>query len=303
MASIDPASHFYTQSYPNYTMASNWAELNEYEFEAEPGAAYSEKLLVLLNKTLAMEPELGHEKPPLHFLLPTVKGILYPTFVSTLMLDFVRLMTMVEFHRLRVLDKAQTMDEWHIYCEDDDDPDIRFDEQDLTHLREFVAGGPDLRDCFVRMLAQCFREDLERIWITGSNTQFWVRWDDYFSIFKWHRKDSSKAEPFHFKLSPDDVSQFRDAADHVIYFMEATTKYSIFLKEQGNKATPEAIHRLAVDDKNQTTELRDQLQAAVGPDLYPETLDIVEYYLDYISATLPTIYDILHRGDRRSVLD
>lgn len=107
-----------------------------------------------------MQPERGLEKSPLYLLLSTVEGILYPTFVNTLMLDFLRLMTMVEFHRLRATEQAQDMNEWHVYYEAEDttEPEVRFEETDLANLRQFIADDPDLRPCFIQMLAQSCRE-------------------------------------------------------------------------------------------------------------------------------------------------
>lgn len=108
---------------------------------------------VVLEKT-----DNSTKAPPLDVIVYALNGILYPTFLPELMSDFLHLFTMVEFYRIRVVEKAALAIEMNTYyhASSQADPTLPLltSEQE-NYLTRLIEKDPDMRKIYMVVITQC----------------------------------------------------------------------------------------------------------------------------------------------------
>lgn len=103
------------------------------------------------NEETALAPVL-----PIVIFIYAIKNILYPNFLIELIPDFLDLLTMVEFYRIRATEEASTALAWNDYYKNTKDVDARTleveDEKFLSHLQDTQEV---MRKIFMQIVAEC----------------------------------------------------------------------------------------------------------------------------------------------------
>lgn len=102
----------------------------------------------------------SNEKTNLNPILPLVvfvyaiKNILYPTFLIKLIPDFLDILTMVEFYRIRATEEASTALAWDdFYKADESTRALEVKDKDyLNHLQDTQK---EMRQIFMQIVAEC----------------------------------------------------------------------------------------------------------------------------------------------------
>ena len=105
--------------------------------------------LLASNEDTALAPVL-----PIVIFIYAIKNILYPNFLIELIPDFLDLLTMVEFYRIRVTEEASNALAWNdFYKNAKDARTLEVEDEDfLSHLQETQD---DMRKIFMQIVAEC----------------------------------------------------------------------------------------------------------------------------------------------------
>ena len=149
--------------------------------------------------------------PPLDLILRATHSILSPSPLYSQLHDFISLITMVEFWRIRVMSLLSS-------------PLLRQDyslnDNEAFLLTDHKKSDPIWREIFIKIIATCISTHLLRLWLAldsdslpHSHTLFWVYWNEYFkplenpSLPRDHENQHLLAQPFHHRLSTSDIDQ------------------------------------------------------------------------------------------------
>lgn len=92
--------------------------------------------------------------PPIVIFIYAINGILYPNFLIEFIPEFLDLLTMVEFYRIRVTEEASTALAWNDFYKDSKDARTleAEDEKFLSHLQDTQDV---MRKIFMQIVAEC----------------------------------------------------------------------------------------------------------------------------------------------------
>ncbi|KAF8973167.1 hypothetical protein BDZ97DRAFT_1912740 [Flammula alnicola] len=246
-------------------------ELHKYDFEADPQGIQADKILNILDTALDRDGErLQDRKPPLDVVVYALKSILFPSFLPELMSEFIHLFTMVEFYRLHATEKASTLLTWHTFYADDATPKVHLTKDEEEYCSNLVETQEEIRNMFIDIIAECCLTDLARLWLANSNTKFWIRWNEYFSIFK-RVKREKLSHSFHYNMSPEEISTLHGSVNEFSNFMEATS-----------------IDTGMFESKP----FRDQFP---DPGMSPKVLHLIEYHLNYVQEAVQRLEAVVEQ--------
>ncbi|CAA7261649.1 unnamed protein product [Cyclocybe aegerita] len=162
--------------------------------------------------------------PPLDIILYAIKGILYPTPIYEQIPGLIRLLTMAEFHRLRAINIASNALSIQSYYQDNPDPSVMLlSDETEGYFKAFVDTGSsaEWRAMFMKLLSICCAIDVLQVWFHDSDTDFWLRWNEYFAVLDpLAEKPAKLSHIFHYALSTHDIDQLRAAASHCVGLLE-----------------------------------------------------------------------------------
>lgn len=96
------------------------------------------------------------DPPPLEILLYAIKSILYPTFLYEQIDAFLRLLTMIEFHRIRATTKATSAHAWQLYFKSNPNPDVILLSEPVEEaFKEHKDQDADWRAVFMKIVSTC----------------------------------------------------------------------------------------------------------------------------------------------------
>lgn len=101
------------------------------------------------NEETALAPVL-----PIVIFIYAIKNILYPNFLIELIPDFLDLLTMVEFYRIRVTEEASNALIWNDYYKNTKDTRT-LDVEDENFLNHLQNTRNDMRKIFMQIVAEC----------------------------------------------------------------------------------------------------------------------------------------------------
>jgi len=225
---------------------------------------------ILLEKNDVLTPVL-----PLAVFIYAIKNILYPTFLIELIPDFLDLLTMVEFYRIRVTEVASNALEWNDFYKSKK-VTRTLEVQDETFLNHLRDTQDEMRQIFMRIVAECCIIDLHRLWVTQSHTNFWIRWNRYFNTKG--EKNTKLFASFHYRLSDADKDILRLSATHC-----ATTMHSTLICAEDSRSTGQSIQ-----DVFNTRSFQDQSMTNNNQSL----LDLINYHLNYVHEAVEKLQSL-----------
>ncbi|KIM45197.1 hypothetical protein M413DRAFT_441878 [Hebeloma cylindrosporum] len=249
------------------------AELQAHEFSSDSEGNHAKKILGILdNALLHHEGQLRDRIPPLDLVIYTLKTILYlpsPQFLSELL----HLVSIVEYYRTEVTQKASKALVFNTYYkENPDQPYQLLDEKTEEYYTHLTNTQDSLRKIFMEIVVECCVKDLKRLWIANSNTDFWVRWNEYFSIFT-KAEGTKLSHSFHHDLSSEEISGLYEASCVMAGFMESTMCWA------GNEGGRGQSIQATFD----TSAFRDRF---AQPELSERITNLVDYYISYVNEAV-----------------
>lgn len=105
--------------------------------------------MLVSNEETALAPVL-----PIVIFIYAIKNILYPNFLIELIPDFLDLITMVEFYRIRLTEEASNALTWNEFYKNAQDAHTLEveDEKFLNHLQDTQD---EMRQIFMQIVAEC----------------------------------------------------------------------------------------------------------------------------------------------------
>jgi len=249
------------------------AEIQSYDFSSDSEGNHAKKILAILNNALLHhEEQLRDQIPPFDVVIYALKSILYlphPQLVSELL----HLFSLVEFYRIEITRKASEALVFETYYKDRPNsqykPLDKKHEEFYTHLTETED---TLRKMFMEIVVECCITDLKRFWIANSNTDFWIRWNEYFSIFT-NAEGTNLSHSFHHNISPEEISCLYEASCAVAGFMESTMRWA---GDEGGKGQ-------SIQATLDTSAFRDQFSQL---DLSGRVVKLIEYHTSYVHEAM-----------------
>ncbi|KJA20774.1 hypothetical protein HYPSUDRAFT_78191 [Hypholoma sublateritium FD-334 SS-4] len=285
-------------------------ELQEYDFEATSGRPQGDKIRETLDEILDNNDggELDDRQPPLELLAYTVNAILYPSFLPELIPDLIRLTTMIEFYRLELTEKASLLIDLNTFVELNKSSQVSsLTKRQRQYFQHLVDNREVLRQIFLNNISALCVLDLKRSWLANRDTDFWLLWTEYFSIFQ-EDYDSeglvfeSLSHPFHHKILPEEIAFLQDCASHLPEFMDATVRVAV------EQADPGRVHIKIVPSSavNSSYFLRQSIREMFQLQLFseqfitdtlpPEVLDSLEYHLNFVLGAADQIKAVTKMG-------
>ncbi|KAF8160851.1 hypothetical protein B0H34DRAFT_795709 [Crassisporium funariophilum] len=229
----------------------------------------AEQILKRLDDVLEENGETCARTPPFHVFAYAIKSIVYPTFRIDLIPEFLELLTMIEFYRLRVTDKASIALTWNEYYKDNETQDIHtLKEEDEEYFQYLQDTQVDQRKVFMQIISEYCTIDLHRLWIAESNTKFWIRWNEYFTVSNKTGK-AKKTSAFHHDISDSDLQILRQSAERCNEIMHHTI---LWAEEERDRGQP-------IEDVFKT---RAFLERFAVLEVDASLLNLVSYYLAYV---------------------
>lgn len=105
--------------------------------------------LLASNEETALAPVL-----PIAVFIYAIKNILYPNFLIELIPDFLDLLTMVEFYRIRATEEASNALAWNDFYKDNKDT-CTLEVEDEVFLNHLQETQDDMRKIFMQIVAEC----------------------------------------------------------------------------------------------------------------------------------------------------
>ncbi|PPQ89712.1 hypothetical protein CVT25_014113 [Psilocybe cyanescens] len=189
----------------------------------EKGPEDAKSIIEILDTVLSKNKEHSHgQAPPLDIIIYALNNILHPTFLPDFMSDFLHLFTMIEFYRIWITEKAALAIEMNTFYKGTSDANIiLLAQEEEDFLRSLIDSQEVYREIFMTIVEKCCTLDLKRLWLANSNVDFWVRWNEYLSIFN-SSNGALPSHSFHHKLSVDEIDQLRGVGLQVRDFMDTT---------------------------------------------------------------------------------
>ncbi|KAF9476350.1 hypothetical protein BDN70DRAFT_882512 [Pholiota conissans] len=244
-------------------------ELRDYDIRTDPQRIQAAKVINILDKAFTRGgDEIRDRKPPLNLVVYAIKNIIFPSFLPELMSEFLHLLTMVEFYRQKMTERASELLVWDLYCRSEGDPSVCLTPEERKFCEKLDQHQESLRKIYLNVVSECCAMELSALWLSSSNTDFWIRWNDYFSILKDEDSDTI-THTFHYRMTPREKSFLYEAAYAVSKFMETTVRWA-----GDQSATDQPIQ-----DAFQSKDFREEFPV---PQLSEESLDSISFVLDFV---------------------
>jgi hypothetical protein len=169
----------------------------------------------------------GSVPPPVELLVYAIHAILAPAPEYTQLPDLIRLLTMVEFWRIRAMSVVSAALVWQAYHQQVvSQTTILLDEQEESLFRDHENNDTTWRNIFIKLIATCISTHLLRLWLdldgNSSHTLFWVYWNEYFKPLENPSQVLAQpdiVQPFHHRLSISDIDQLLASLNHFANFI------------------------------------------------------------------------------------
>ncbi|KAF8200724.1 hypothetical protein BJ912DRAFT_578328 [Pholiota molesta] len=191
------------------------------------------------------------------------------------MSEFLHLFTMVEFYRLKITERASTLIAWDTFYGGQEDSSFSLTAGQRKICERIEDAGKDYRKIYLIVISHCCIVDLKRLWLANSNTDFWIRWNEYFSILKGGNSETI-SHTFHYKMTHKEHSVLHEAAYEVSEFMEATVRWMA-----GNQSA----RGQSIQDVFKSNVFQENFPT---PELSSDVLDLIDYQLK-------SVQDAVHR--------
>ncbi|KAF8895698.1 hypothetical protein CPB84DRAFT_1682300 [Gymnopilus junonius] len=118
---------------------------------------------------------------------------------------------MIEFYRIRATNKVENALAWNTYIKNDANVEtVPLTEDDEMFFQHIVDSDEPMRKMFMQVVITCCFIELRSLWLRSSNTDFWLRWNEYLSVLR-RPEDRRSNHTFHYKLSVNEISSLHDA--------------------------------------------------------------------------------------------
>jgi len=262
-------------------------ELQKYDFnepEATPDRAQGDKIRETLDKILDNDGgELGRQLP-LKLLAYAFNTILYPSFLPELISDLIHLITMIEFYRLQLTEKASLLIGLNMFFELNRDSQVSsLTKRQRKYFQRLVDDRETLRQIFLTNVSTLCVLDLKRLWLANRDTDFWFHWSEYFSVFQEDHDPEKLSHPFHHKIQPKEIAFLQDSVSQLPEFMDATVRTAVEQASPGQ----------SIQEMFQSTTFREQF---ISNTLPPEVLEALVYHRNVVLDAAEEIKAIQKMG-------
>ncbi|KAF9564815.1 hypothetical protein CPC08DRAFT_705110 [Agrocybe pediades] len=203
----------------------NWKDLRKeierYDYHTDPEYAKAASIAQQHNDIIKTEKKLSNRPPPLFVILHSLRSIMFPTFLFELTSEFLHQLTLVEIYRLKATEKAELAIKMNELFDDE----APLTDDTLRIFNETVKEEKAYRKLYLKVVMKCIYVDLHRYWVSASNRDFWVRWNEYFSFLR-GPEEAKLSHNLHFTLSGTEISELHDTAVKVSNFMAGSTHWA-----------------------------------------------------------------------------
>ncbi|KAF9049925.1 hypothetical protein BJ165DRAFT_1608956 [Panaeolus papilionaceus] len=172
---------------------------------------------------------------PLEIYSFALKSMICPHFQTRLTPQILDLLAMIEFYRMFMISKITEILVLHEYFDVNEKPGVpTLLDDDKDFFNQFHDDNPTMRMLFIKIIAFCCRVDICHKWLQKSNTEFWIRWNQYFAFLEDHPKIiETPALKFQHDLKPEERKIFKSAAETCVKYMNATFASAEDLQQEG----------------------------------------------------------------------